>query len=318
MLSVIERLKANGVAIIYVSHKLDEVFRVASHATVLRDGKLVADVDLSKTTESTIVSMMVGRSLEIPAHHSHVQNEVVLAAQGLSRGTHVRDVSFSLRRGEILGVAGLVGSGRTELVKLLAGVDRLTAGHITLKDKKVTFANPRAAIVAGIALLPEDRKKEGIIPLRSVAINAALPSYKKLTRACIVNDKQLRAEVNALAKSVNLRPHDVDRAIRLFSGGNQQKAILCRWLMAGSDILLFDEPTRGIDVGAKGEIYRLIDGLAAAGRSIIVVSSELPEILRLADTVIVMRSGAMAGTLSRKDFTEGAIMSLAITGKLAA
>lgn len=318
LVSVIERLKADGVAIIYVSHKLDEVFRVASHATILRDGKMVADVDLSKTTEATVVSMMVGRSLEIPPHQSHIQNEVVLSVQGLSRGKHVRDVSFELRRGEILGVAGLVGSGRTELVKLLAGVDRPTLGVIKLKGKPVIFANPRIAIAAGIALLPEDRKKEGIIPLRSVAINAALPSYRKLTRAGVINGAKLHEQVDKTATSVNLRPHDIDRAIRLFSGGNQQKAILCRWLMAGSDILLFDEPTRGIDVGAKGEIYRLIDSLAAAGRSIIVVSSELPEILRLSDTVIVMRSGVMAGKLVRSEFTEGAIMSLAITGKLAA
>ncbi len=318
LVGVIKQLKSDGVAIIYVSHKLNEVFRVASHATILRDGKMVADVDLSKTTEGSVVNMMVGRSLEIPPHYSHVQNEVVLSVEGLSRGKHVRDVSFELRRGEILGVAGLVGSGRTELVRLLAGVDRPTAGVITLKGKPVAFANPRIAIAAGIALLPEDRKKEGIIPLRSVAVNAALPSYKKLTRAGVIISAKLHEQVDKTATSVNLRPHDIDREIRLFSGGNQQKAILCRWLMAGSGILLFDEPTRGIDVGAKGEIYRLIDSLAAAGRSIIVVSSELPEILRLSDTVIVMRSGAMAGKLIRSEFTEGAIMSLAITGKLAA
>jgi ribose transport system ATP-binding protein len=318
LVNVIERLSASGVAIIYVSHKLDEVFRVASCATILRDGKMVADVDLATTTEDQVVSLMVGRSLDIPPHHSHVQNEVVLSVKGLCRDRHVRDVSFELRRGEILGVAGLVGSGRTELVKLLAGVDRPTSGQIILRGQKVKFTNPRTAIAAGIALLPEDRKKEGIIPLRSVTNNAALPSFQKLTRVGVIDGSRLHAQVDELAKSVNLRPHDIDRAIRLFSGGNQQKAILCRWLMAGSGILLFDEPTRGIDVGAKGEIYRLIDSLAAAGRSIIVVSSELPEILRLADAVIVMRSGAMAGKLSRKEFSEGAIMSLAITGKLAA
>jgi ribose transport system ATP-binding protein len=315
---VINRLKANGVAIIYVSHKLNEVFRVASHATILRDGKLVADVDLSTTTEDAVVSLMVGRSLEIPSHHSHIQDEIVLAVEGLGRGQAVRQVSFELRKGEILGIAGLVGSGRTEMVKLLTGVDRPTVGKITLKGKRRNFANPREAIAAGIALLPEDRKKEGIIPLRSVAINAAMPSYGVLTRAGIINAKSLHAKVNEHATSVNLRPLAIDRAIRLFSGGNQQKAILCRWLMAGSDILVFDEPTRGIDVGAKGEIYRLIDQLAAAGRSIIVVSSELPEILRLADNVIVMRSGEMVGKLNRSELNEGAVMSLAITGKLAA
>jgi ribose transport system ATP-binding protein len=318
LVAVIDRLRASGVAVIYVSHKLDEVFSVASHATILRDGKLVSDVDLAKTNEDAVVSMMVGRSLDIPPHESHVQNETVLKAQGLSRGKHVRDVSFELQKGEVLGIAGLVGSGRTELVKLLTGVDRPTSGTVTLRGRPHVFANPRQAIAAGIALLPEDRKKEGIVPLRPVAINAALPSYGRLTTAGVINGKMLRREVDAQARSVNLRPHDIDRAIRLFSGGNQQKAILCRWLMAGSEILVFDEPTRGIDVGAKGEIYKLIEQLAAAGRSIIVVSSELPEILRLSDTVIVMRAGAVAGKLTRGELSEEKIMSLAITGKLAA
>jgi ribose transport system ATP-binding protein len=318
LVTVIGRLKTEGVAVIYVSHKLDEVFRVASHATVLRDGKTVSNVDLAVTTQDALVNMMVGRSLDIPPHQSHVQNQVVLSVEGLGRGRHVRDVTLELRKGEVLGIAGLVGSGRTELVRLLAGVDRPTSGRMSLNGKPVKFANPREAIAAGVALLPEDRKKEGIIPLRSVAVNAALPSYRKLTSNGFIKTSALHMRVNAFAKNVNLRPLDVDRAIRLFSGGNQQKAILCRWLMAGSDILLFDEPTRGIDVGAKGEIYKLIESLAATGRAVIVVSSELPEILRLSDTVIVMRAGAMAGRLSRKNLSEETIMSLAITGKLAA
>jgi ribose transport system ATP-binding protein len=318
LVTVIARLKADGVSVIYVSHKLDEVFRVASHATILRDGKMVADVDLATTNEDAVVSMMVGRALDIPPHQSHVKDQIALSVEGLGRGKHVRDVSLELRKGEVLGIAGLVGSGRTELVKLLSGVDRPTSGKIMLNGKPVVFANPREAIAAGIALLPEDRKKEGIIPLRSVAVNAAMPSYRKLTSVGFIKSAQLSAKVNELAQTVNLRPHDIERAIRLFSGGNQQKAILCRWLMAGSDILVFDEPTRGIDVGAKGEIYKLIESLAAAGRSIIVVSSELPEILRLSDNVLVMRAGEKAGYLTRKELSEESIMSLAITGKAAA
>jgi ribose transport system ATP-binding protein len=318
LVTVIARLQADGVSVIYVSHKLDEVFRVASHATILRDGKMVADVDLATTNEDAVVSMMVGRALDIPPHQSHVKDQIALSVEALGRGNHVRNVSLELRKGEVLGIAGLVGSGRTELVKLLAGVDRPTSGKIVLNGKPVVFANPREAISAGIALLPEDRKKEGIIPLRSVAVNAALPSYRKLTSVGFIKTSQLSAKVNELAQTVNLRPHDIERAIRLFSGGNQQKAILCRWLMAGSDILVFDEPTRGIDVGAKGEIYKLIESLAAMGRSIIVVSSELPEILRLSDNVLVMRAGEKAGYLTRKELSEESIMSLAITGKAAA
>jgi ribose transport system ATP-binding protein len=318
LVGVIEKLKADGVAIIYVSHKLDEVFRVATQATILRDGKKVADVDLSKTNEDAVVGLMVGRALDIPPHKSHVKNEVVLSVQDLCRGKDVRGVSFELRRGEVLGVAGLVGSGRTELARLIAGVDTPTSGQMKLNGEKITFSNPRKAIAAGIALLPEDRKKEGIIPLRSMASNAALPSLSKLTTGSIIRQRELRRRVDEHARSVNLRPLDIERPIRLFSGGNQQKAILCRWLMAGSEILVFDEPTRGIDVGAKGEIYRLIETLVSQGRSVIVISSELPEILRLCDTVLVMRSGQMAGKLSRSELSEEAVMSLAITGKLAA
>ena len=318
LVGVIEQLKAQGVAIIYVSHKLDEVFRVASQATILRDGKKVADVDLASATEDAVVSLMVGRSLDIPPHRSHVKDEIFLSLAKLSRGKEVRDVSFELHRGEVLGIAGLVGSGRTELARLIAGVDRPTSGNITLGGVEKSFSDPRQAIAAGIALLPEDRKKEGIIPLRSIASNAALPSFKSLTRGGFVNSGELNRRVDEHARSVNLRPHNINRAIRLFSGGNQQKAILCRWLMAGSDILVFDEPTRGIDVGAKGEIYRLIEGLAEQGRSIIVVSSELPEIFRLCDNVIVMRGGEMVGKLARRDLNEESVMGLAITGKAAA
>jgi ribose transport system ATP-binding protein len=317
LVAVIEQLKTQGVAIIYVSHKLDEVFRVASHATILRDGKKVADVDLAKTTEDAVVSLMVGRSLDIPPHSSHVKDEVVLLLTKLSRGRDVRNVSFELRRGEVLGVAGLVGSGRTELARLITGVDRPTSGEIKLNGVVKVFADPRQAIAAGIALLPEDRKKEGIIPLRSIASNAALPSFKSLTRLGLINATELNRRVDEHARSVNLRPHNIDRAIRLFSGGNQQKAILCRWLMAGSDILVFDEPTRGIDVGAKGEIYNLIEKLAEQGRSIMVVSSELSEIFRLCDNVIVMRGGEMVGKLPRQELNEESVMGLAITGKAA-
>lgn len=318
LVSVIEQLKADGVAVIYVSHKLDEVFRVATTATVLRDGKKVADVDLSNTSEDALVGLMVGRSLDIPPHQSHIRDEVVLSARNLCRDSDVQGVTFDLRRGEVLGVAGLVGSGRTELARLIAGVDRFTSGEITLRGVKATYSDPRTAIESGIALLPEDRKKEGIIPLRSVTSNVALPSSGKLTTGGIIRQVEVRRRVGQHARSVNLRPLDIERPIRLFSGGNQQKAILCRWLMAGSEILVFDEPTRGIDVGAKGEIYRLIESLVSQGRSVIVISSELPEILRLCDNVLVMRSGEMVGALSRSELNEEAIMSLAITGKLAA
>jgi len=309
---VIDGLAARGVAVIYVSHKLDEVFRVASRATVLRDGRLVGHANLRATSENELVGMMVGRALETIHRASHARAQVLLAAQGLSRGAAVRDVSFELRAGEILGIAGLVGAGRTELVRLVAGLDRPSAGTVTMKGRAVKPGSPRAAIAAGIALLPEDRKKEGIVPLRPVTANVALPQLGRLARLGLLNLGSIRATVSALTRQVALRPADIDRPIRLFSGGNQQKAIICRWLMAKADVLIFDEPTRGIDVGAKSEIYQLIEALAAEGRAIIVVSSELPEILRLADRVIVMRRGQAAGLLGREDLSEAAVMRIAV------
>jgi len=312
---LIKALSARGVAVIYVSHKLDEVFRVASRATILRDGRKVADVDLTKTTESQMVAMMVGRELQAHPHVSHATPDVVLAAAGLSRGQAVRDVSFTLHKGEVLGIAGLVGAGRTELVRLIAGVDRPDAGSIIVNGVARRFSSPRDAIRNGIALLPEERKKDGIIPLRSVAANVALPKLSQLTHFGIVRRPVLRQTVDALADKVSLRPRDIDRPIRLFSGGNQQKAIICRWLMAQAQILIFDEPTRGIDVGAKSEIYRLIEGLAAEGRSIIVVSSELPEILRVADRVLVMRRGEATAVLDRSELSEETIMRYAVSGR---
>jgi ribose transport system ATP-binding protein len=285
LVSVIESLQARNVAVIYVSHKLEEVFRVATRATVLRDGRKVGAVDLSTVSEDQLVAMMVGRSLVAHSQRSFARDEIVLEARGLGRGDVVKNVDFALRRGEVLGIAGLVGAGRTELARLVAGVDTPTAGTIRVRGQAVALKSPRDAIARGVALLPEERKKDGILPLR-----------------------------DTLTQSVSLRPPDIGRAAKLFSGGNQQKAIICRWLMAEAEVLIFDEPTRGIDVGAKVEIHRLIEGLAEQGCSIIVVSSELPEILRLADRVLVMRRGASEGVLPHDELTEESIMHLAVTG----
>lgn len=312
---IIETLRLRGVAIIYVSHKFEEIYRVATSATVLRDGRKVGEVDLAITKERELVGMMVGRELEAHPHESHVKDEVVLEVKNLSRGDAVRDASFALHRGEVLCIAGLVGSGRTELVKLIAGVDQPTSGSVTVRGETSQFHSPGDAIAKGVALLPEERKKEGIIPLRSIVSNVSLPRLGLFSRLGLIKQKQVRDTVDRLTESVSLRPADIDREIRLFSGGNQQKAIICRWIMAGSEILIFDEPTRGIDVGAKGEIYRLINGLAAEGRAIIVVSSELPEILRLADRVLVMRRGMIEATLERAGLSEEVIMQNAISGK---
>ena len=309
---VIAALSARGVAVIYVSHKLDEIFRVASRATVLRDGRLVGTVRVAETGEAQLIGMMVGRALESVHRESHVRDEVVLSVVDLGRDAAIRGASFDLHAGEILGIAGLVGAGRSELARLVAGLDRATSGTVRMRGRTLSLRSPRHAIAAGIALLPEDRKKEGIVPLRSIVSNVALPRLASLARFGFLKRRAIRQTVRRLATSVALRPPAVDRPIRLFSGGNQQKAIVCRWLMAKVDVLIFDEPTRGIDVGAKAEIYHLIEDLAREGRSIIVVSSDLPEILRLSDRVLVIRRGEAAGIVARADLSEAAVMRLAV------
>ncbi len=309
---VIAQLARDGVSIIYVSHKMDEVFKVCSRATVMRDGTLVGEVDLAATTESAIVSMMVGRTLAVAQHRSSVTDETVLKVRDLSSGTRVVGASFDLRRGEVLGIAGLIGAGRTELLRLLAGADRPTAGTVDLNGRRISTRTPRAAIAAGIGLVPEERKRDGIVPQRSVVNNVALPSMKRFAPRGFVRRGALRRSASEILQNINLRPFQLDRPIRLFSGGNQQKAIIARWIAAGSQILLFDEPTRGIDIGAKAEIYALIERLAAEGKSVIVVSSELPEIIRLADRVLVMRQGRIAAELGRDELTEQAIVAHAV------
>jgi ribose transport system ATP-binding protein len=309
---LIADLAARGVSIIYVSHKMDEVFRVCETATILRDGRKVADVAIRDTTESAVIARMVGRELASAEHKGFARDEVVLDVTGLTRGTAVQDASFKLHKGEVLGISGLIGAGRTELLRLIAGVDRAEAGEVLVEGRRLTLGSPRAAIAAGLGLLPEERKRDGIVARRSVRSNIALASMRRFSRLGFVRQKALAAESQALMGDLNLRPLAIERPIGKFSGGNQQKAIIGRWIAAGARILLFDEPTRGIDVGAKAEIYALIERLAAEGRSMIVVSSELPEILRLADRVMVMREGRIAGVLQRDNLSEEAIVALAV------
>ena len=309
---VITGLARDGVAVVYVSHKLDEVFGICGRATIMRDGVVVDSVDLASLSEKAVVAMMVGRELAQEHHSSHASREITLSVRGLASATKVRDVSFDLHRGEVLGIAGLVGSGRTELLRLLAGVDRASAGTIAIDGRATRFSSPRDAIAAGIGLVPEERKREGIVPLRSITSNMALASMGVFAPRGVIDHIRLKQVAAEKMSRVNLRPFLLDRPIRLFSGGNQQKAIIGRWLAAGTRILLFDEPTRGIDVGAKAEIYHLIEELAAEGHSVIVVSSELPEVIRLADRVLVMRDGTIAAELDRTDISEQAIAAHAI------
>lgn len=313
--ALIAVLARREVSVIYVSHKMDEVFRVCSRATILRDGKLVDVVDIADQTQQSIVAKMVGREVLRATHVSHATATQVLAVRNLGRGRTVRDANLTLHKGEVLGISGIVGSGRTELLRLIAGIDRPTSGQVTVNGRPVKPHDPRAAIRAGIGLVPEERKREGIVQARSVACNMALPSMGQFTTAGILRHDRLHDRARTVMSDLRLRPPNVRQAIGTFSGGNQQKAIIGRWLAADTQVYLFDEPTRGIDVGAKSEIYDLIERLAADGKAIIVVSSEMPEIIRVSDRVLVMREGAIVADLDRTRISESDIAHHAIPRK---
>ncbi|MCV9966313.1 sugar ABC transporter ATP-binding protein [Pararhizobium sp. BT-229] len=299
LFTIIERLKAEGRGIVYISHKMDELKRIADRVTVMRDGEYVATVPAAETPVTTIISMMVGRKLEeekvvVPDLSSA---PVALEVRGLSRGRQIRDVSFSIRRGEILGFAGLMGAGRTEVARAIFGADPLEAGEIHVHGRKMAISSPRDAVRAGIGYLSEDRKHFGLATGLDVRNNIALASLSRFVRGGIVDDQSMRRTAIGYISQLAIKtPSDTQEA-RLLSGGNQQKVVIAKWLLRDCDILIFDEPTRGIDVGAKSEIYKLMTGLAAEGRAIIVISSELPEILRLSHRIAVMCEGRLTGFL---------------------
>jgi inositol transport system ATP-binding protein len=317
---IIRSLREKGVAIIYITHKMDEVFQIADDITVFRDGRHIATVPASQTDRNSLIAMMVGRELTnlFPKEDALI-GEVVLAVQGLTRTGIVEDVSFELRRGEILGLAGLMGAGRTEVIEGIFGIKPIDAGEITVKGQRVQIKSPRDAIRHGMALLTEDRKLTGIMGVLSVRDNMMIASLRSYSKGGFLN-KRIINETCAKEKTrLELKTPSMDQLIRLLSGGNQQKVLVSRWLLTVPDILILDEPTRGIDVGAKSEIHRLMSKLAQEGKAIIMVSSELPEILGMSDRVLVMHEGRVGGIFDRKDATQENIMRAATGhGELAA
>lgn len=309
---LISDLKSMNVSLIYVSHKMNEIFKVCDRATILRDGKQVGVVNICDETEESIVTKMVGRKIEKIHHHSYATARDVLRIEKLSRGKAVQSATFSVRAGEVLGIAGLVGSGRTELLKLIAGIDAKTSGSIEVEGVAVKNHNVSSAIRAGIGLVPEDRKKEGIIKERSVKMNMALPSMGRFTRYGLLNKNRLNKTALEVMTELRLRPLNIEKRIGTLSGGNQQKVIIGRWVSADNKVFLFDEPTRGIDIGAKSEIYNLIEKLAQQEKAIVVVSSEMPEIIRISDRVLVMREGKIIKELIGDEITEENIARYAI------
>ena len=314
LFEVIADLKRHGIGVIYISHRLEEIFRVADRVMVMRDGMLVGTRRVADITRGRMIEMMVGRKLEneFPARTCRAGAER-LVVRGLSRGTSVRDVSFSVRGGEVLVLTGLVGAGRTEAARLIFGADRADSGQVLLDGRELRIRSPRDAIAGGLCLLTEDRKSQGLVLAHSVRENFGLPNLPRLARAGFV---RRRAESKALARYVEALkikiPHQEETVANL-SGGNQQKVVLAKWLQAHCDVVIFDEPTRGIDVGAKYEIYVLINELAAAGKAILMISSELPEVLGMADRILVMHDGRITGQiLDVAAATQEQVMELAV------
>ena len=311
---VIRELKSLGIAIIYISHRLDEIFAVADRITVLRDGQHVATRDIQQVDRRLLIEWMVGRKLEneFPPRESRPGVER-LVVNDLCRAEAVRNVSFRVRAGEILGLTGLVGAGRTELARLIFGADRKDAGTISLDGKTLRISNPRDAIDAGICLLSEDRKREGLIPQHTVRANYGLPNLASFSRMGLLSGRHERRSFERYVHQLNIKTSNLDQRANELSGGNQQKVVLAKWLKRDCDVIIFDEPTRGIDVASKYEIYRLMNDLAAAGKVILMISSELPEVLGMSDRILVMHQGRVAGEISDvASATQEQIMHLAV------
>ena len=309
----IRRLKATGVGIIYISHRMDELKQITDRITVMRDGQYVDTANTAETTIDQVVQMMVGRVIyEEPKSRSNVPADapVILEAEHLV-SNDVKDVSFQLRKGEILGFAGLMGAGRTETMRLLCGADEKDGGTIKVKGRETRINNPRDAVNAGIGYLSEDRKLFGLCLGLSVADNTALPSLDMLTKAGLVDDNKIHAVTSEYVDKIRIKTPATKTLIRSLSGGNQQKVVIAKWLYRNCDVLIFDEPTKGIDVGAKSEIYKLMNQLASEGKSIIMISSELPELLRMSDRVVVMCEGRVTGELDIAEATQEKIMTYA-------
>ena len=309
---MIRSLREAGTAIIYITHKMDEVFAISDEITVFRDGTWVATEAAKDMTRDSLISLMVGRELTqlFPKSEAKI-GEVVLEVEGLNRGRLVKDVSFTVRRGEILGFAGLMGSGRTEVLETVFGIHAAESGTIKVNGKEVKIREPHQAIAAGLGLLTEDRKKTGIMGVLSVRDNMTIASLNKFVFGGILRKPLIEQKCEDQRQALSLKTPSLNQQIQNLSGGNQQKVLLSRWLLTDPDILIIDEPTRGIDVGAKSEIHRLMSELAKQGKAIIMVSSEMPEILGMSDRVVVMCEGRLVGEVPRSKATQENIMELA-------
>lgn len=314
LFTIMRDLSSKGVAMIYISHRMDEIGRITDRVTVMRDGEYIGTSDTEKITKDEIINMMVGRVIyEKPKEKSNVRPDadIVLEVSNLNAGKLVKNVSFKLRKGEILGFAGLMGAGRTETARAIFGADEIQSGTIKVNGKPVRITDPMNAVAHGIGYLSEDRKRYGLAIGLSVTENALMASYDKYDSGIFIHAGKVRTITNEYVNKLSIKTPTVDQLLKNLSGGNQQKVVIAKWLINDAEIFIFDEPTRGIDVGAKSEIYTLMNELVAQGKSVIMISSELPEILRMSDRIVVMCEGRVTGELDIDGASQEEVMKYA-------
>jgi ribose transport system ATP-binding protein len=311
MFNIVRKLKEKGVTIIYISHRLEEIFEICDRISIMRDGKYVITKNVSEITKKEIISHMVGRELgeNFPGGVG-CTDEVVLEVQNITN-EKIKDVSFKLRKGEILGFGGLVGAGRTETAMAIFGEDPIEDGRILLKGKPLKIKSPQHAIAKGIGLIPEDRKRHGLVLSLSVKENITLSILKKISKGLFIDSQKNQDIAKSYKESLRIKTPNLKQRARNLSGGNQQKVVLGKWLATKCDVLIFDEPTRGIDVGAKQEIYNLMNELSKNGKSIIMISSEMPELIGMSDRIIVMHEGRINGELTPEEYSQERILEIA-------
>ena len=309
---IIQMLKENNVGILYISHRLEEIFEISDRVTVLKDGVKVGTIDTDSTNEDNLISMMVGRNVENMYEIEKTESsEVVLDVKDLGRDGVFNDINFSVKKGEVFGMYGLVGSGRTEIARCIFGADMKDSGIISIKGEEAHLSSPKDGINAGIALLPENRKDEGLALILSISTNTNMVAIDNISSKGIINNKKGYKIAERYVNALKTKTPSVHQLVKNLSGGNQQKVVISKWLAKGSDIFIFDEPTVGVDVGAKREIYKIFEDLLKEGKSIIVISSYLPEVMGLSDRILVMHEGKQMGILDKSEFSEEYILKLA-------
>ncbi|MCF6466225.1 sugar ABC transporter ATP-binding protein [Clostridium sp. Cult2] len=315
LFKTINNLRNQGVGIVYISHRLDEIFEISDRVTVIRDGEYVGTVRTKETNVDELISMMVGRELKnYYIRDFNESGETVMSVCGLSKKGKLHNINFELKRGEILGFSGLVGAGRTDLMKCIFGIDNYNEGKIIVEGKEVNIKNPNDALNYNIAYVPEDRKEEGLFLIESVRFNMTIKILKEFISRFKVNSKYEEDISSEFIESLSIKTPSLEQAVNNLSGGNQQKVLIARWLLTKPKILILDEPTRGVDVGAKSEIYSIMNELVNSGVSIIMISSELPEIINMSDRVVIMHNGRIQKILDKEDFTQEKIMHYATGG----